>query len=169
MGIFSPDMHTLRELYTEQLEKALNMERQIVDKGLPAMIEKSTNPQLAQAFRNHLEESREHVSRLERILSENTGETNESSCKVASALISEASSAISDAEDVQLRDVVLIACGNQVEHHEIAVYGTLKTWAGILGEEEHAAILERTLQEEKAADQLLTGLSAQINVEAPAS
>ena len=167
MGLFTPDLKTLRELYTVQLQKALDMEQQIAEKGLPTMIEKATNTQLADAFRTHLEETKEHVSRLERILDENTGESSTTTCKVASALISEASSDISDADDTGIRDVVLIAAGNQVEHHEIAVYGTLRTWAEILGEDEHAAILEKTLQEEKNADQLLTELSEQINGEAP--
>jgi ferritin-like metal-binding protein YciE len=100
-------------------------------------------------------------------LDENEGEANEGNCKVASALISEASSHISDAGDTAIRDVILIAAGNQVEHHEIAVYGTLRNWAEVLGEDEHAAVFERTLEEEKNADALLTSLSEQINVAAP--
>lgn len=167
MGVFTPDVTNLRELYQTKLQQALNMEKQIVEKGLPAMIEKSSNPQLAEAFRTHLEESKQHVSRLERILDEVEGEENETKCKVASTLISEASSDISDADNEMIRDVVLIAAGNQVEHHEIAVYGTLRTWAEVLGEPEQAELLERTLQEEKNADQLLTDLASQINVEAP--
>lgn len=166
MGVFTPDVKTLRELYTTELQKALNMERQLIDKGLPTMIEKSTNQQLANAFRTHLEETKEHAARLERILRENQGDAGESKCKAMSGLISEASSSISDAGDNQIRDVILIAGGNQVEHHEIAVYGTLRTWANILGEQDHARILEKTLEEEKAADQLLTSLSQQVNVQA---
>lgn len=167
MGLFTPDTNTLRELYTLHLQKALNMEQQIVEKGLPAMIENSTNPELASAFRTHLEESREQVARLQQILQENEGEASDSNCKAMTALISEGSSAAKSAEDPTVRDVVLIAAGNEVEHHEIAVYGTLATWAGILGEERHAALLQQSLQEEKKADQLLTSLSEQINVEAP--
>ncbi|HEY4354629.1 MAG TPA: DUF892 family protein [Acidobacteriaceae bacterium] len=168
MGIFTPDVNTLRELYVEQLRKALNMERQIVEKGLPTMIENSTNPELANAFRTHLDESRQHVARLEQILGETEGDVSDSTCKVMSALISEGGSSAKDAGDPTLRDVVLIAAGNQVEHHEIAVYGTLATWAEILGEEGHAELLELTLDEEKNADDLLTSLAVQINVEAPA-
>lgn len=166
MGIFTPDLDTLRELYTVQLQKALNMEKQIVEKGLPTMIEKSTSPELRNAFQAHLEESREHVSRLERILSESSGEVSDTKCKVMSSLISEGSSDTSDADNDGIRDVVLIAASNQVEHHEIAVYGTLRTWAELLGEEDHAAILERTLEEEKKADQLLTALATELNREA---
>jgi ferritin-like metal-binding protein YciE len=167
MGIFTPDVNNLRELYIESLKRALNSERQIADKGLPAMIEKATSPQLAEAFRNHLAETQEHITRLEGILDAEAGEVDDSKCKVTSALISEAEATISDAANEGIRDVILIAAGNKVEHHEIAVYGTLRTWAEILGENEDAAILEKTLDEEEAADELLTELSQQINVSAP--
>ena len=167
MGIFTPDVHNLRELYRTMLQRALSSENQIVEEGLPQMIKASTSPELSAAFRGHLEESRMHVARLERILDEVEGEENETKCKVTAALISEGSSSAKDATDPQLRDVVLIAAGNQVEHHEIAVYGTLKTWAETLGEYEQAKVLERTLEEEKNADELLTKLSKQINVAAP--
>ena len=166
MGLFTPGNETLRELYTVQLQRALNMEKQIVD-ALPTMVEKSSRQELANAFRTHLEESKEHVSRLERILDENTGEASDSKCKVASSLISEAQGDISDAGNPQLRDVVLIAGGNQIEHHEMAVYGTLRTWALVLGETKHAEVLDKTLEEEKHADKVLTQLAEQINVAAP--
>jgi len=167
MGIFTPDVNNLRELYKTMLEKTLNSEKQIVNEGLPGMIKETTNVELRGAFQKHLDESRMHVSRLERILDEVEGEENESKCKATAALISEASSSASDAKDPQLRDVLLIACGNQVEHHEIAVYGTLKTWAEILGENEQATTLEKMLEEEKSANEMLTRLSKLMNVEAP--
>jgi ferritin-like metal-binding protein YciE len=167
MGIFTPDVNNLRELYINMLQRALNSEKQIVDKGLPAMIEKSTSPELAEAFRTHLIESRQHVIRLERILDATKGEVNESKCKVTAALISSAESDIGDAANDSIRDVILIAAGNQVEHHEIAVYGTLRTWAQILGNQQDAQLLDKTLGEEENADVLLTHLSQQINVAAP--
>lgn len=167
MGLFTPDMNNLRELYRNMLQRTLGSERQIVDDGLPAMIKNSTNSQLKDAFRTHLEESKEHVSRLERILQENEGDVSTTKCKVTATLIAEAGSQASDAKDQTLRDVVLIAAGNQVEHHEIAIYGTLRNMAIILGEADHAAILDKTLDEEKHADKVLTELSEQINVAAP--
>jgi len=167
MGVFTPDLNNLRELYITMLQRALNSEKQIVEKGLPAMIEKSTNPDLAEAFRKHLEESKMHIARLERILDVEEGEENESKCKVTAALISSAESAIGDAANDGIRDVILIAAGNQVEHHEIAIYGTLRTWAAILGEDDDVLLLEKTLDEEEQADEVLTELSQEINVEAP--
>ncbi len=169
MGLFSADINDLRTLYVEGLRTALDSEKQIVETGLPAMIEASTNPQLADAFRTHLEESKEHVSRLERILDADQGEVDGLKCKVTATLISGASSEADDAKNPALRDVSLIASGNKVEHHEIAVYGTLRTWASVLGESDHAALLEKTLEEEKHADAALTILSARINVKAPLS
>ncbi|SEG57002.1 Ferritin-like metal-binding protein YciE [Bryocella elongata] len=167
MGVFTPDVHTLRELYKAELERALNMEKQIAEKGLPAMIKAATSSELSSAFQSHLQETQAQIQRLERILDEVEGEANEGKCKVISQLISSAYSEVGDATDPMLRDVVLIAAGNQVEHHEIAVYGTLRTWAEVLGEREHAEVLERTLEEEKAADAKLTALASQINVEVP--
>ena len=167
MGIFASDVHNLRELYQDLLQRALSSERQIVNDGLPGMIKETTNVELREAFEAHLDESRMHVSRLERILDVVEGEENTTKCKTTAALISEASSSAKNAPDAQLRDVLLIAAGNKVEHHEIAVYGTLKTWAEILGEFEQAESLNKTLQEEKNADELLTRLSKTVNVEAP--
>jgi ferritin-like metal-binding protein YciE len=167
MGIFTPDVNNLHDLYIGMLQRALNSEKQIVDKGLPAMIEKSTSPELAEAFHNHLTESRQHIVRLERILDSAMGEANDSKCKVTAALISSAESAISDAANDSIRDVILIAAGNQVEHHEIAIYGTLRTWAEILGNHQDAEILDKTLAEEERADELLNRLAQQINVAAP--
>ncbi len=167
MGIFTPDINNLRELYITKLQHALSSEKQIVDKGLPAMIEKSTSPELAEAFRAHLNESRQHIIRLERILDAAQGEANDSKCKITAALISSAEAAISDAANTGIRDVLLIAAGNEVEHHEIAVYGTLRTWAEILGNQQDALLLDKTLAEEEKADELLTRLSQQINVAAP--
>ncbi|HVG27466.1 MAG TPA: ferritin-like domain-containing protein [Acidobacteriaceae bacterium] len=167
MGLFTPDINNLRELYTTMLQRAVSMERQLIDEGLPTMIENATSPQLRDAFRTHLEETKEHASRVERILQENTGDVDSSKCKVMAALIAEGGASAKEATDQILRDVVLIAAGNQVEHHEIAVYGTLRNMAIILGQADHAALLDRTLEEEKHADKLLTELSEQINVAAP--
>jgi len=147
MGIFTPDVNNLRELYINMLQHALSSEKQIVEKGLPAMIEKSTNPDLARAFRDHLTESKQHIIRLERILDATQGEVNESKCKVTAQLISSAEAEIGDAANESIRDVILIAAGNQVEHHEIAIYGTLRTWAEVLGNQQDAQLLDKTLAE----------------------
>ena len=167
MEMFTPDVHNLRELYIETLKRTLNGERQIAGKGLPAMIEKATNPDLAEAFRNHLVETTQHIARLERILNSDVEDADDSRCKVTSSLISSTDSKLIEAANKNVADVILIAAGNQIEHHQIAVYGTLRTWAEVLGESRDAALLDKTLAEEETADEILTQLSQRINVAIP--
>ena len=162
MKLFSDNIEDLRTLYIANLKKALDMEQHIT-KALPTMIEKSTDPQLATAFRNHLEETKGHVAKVERLLNAATGEADTSTCKAISALISEAEASIKDAGDTSIRDITLIAAAQQVEHHEMAVYGTLRSWAELLGEDKAADTLESILNEEKKADELLTTISDSVN------
>jgi ferritin-like metal-binding protein YciE len=162
MKLFSENIEDLRTLYIANLKKALDMEQKIT-KALPTMIEKSTDPELATAFRNHLTETQGHVAQVEALLREATGDASASTCKVISALITEAEDGIKDAGDESIRDITLIGAAQQVEHHEIAVYGTLRTWAELLGEDEAADILEGILDEEKNADELLSTISDTVN------
>jgi ferritin-like metal-binding protein YciE len=162
MKLFSENIEDLRSLYIANLKKALDMEQKIA-KALPTMIEKSTDPQLATAFRNHLVQTRGHVANVENLLREATGEASPSTCKAISALVTEAEDSIKDAADLSIRDITLIASAQQVEHHEIAVYGTLLTWAELLGEEDAANILEAILDEEKNADELLSEIADTVN------
>jgi len=162
MKLFSENIDDLRTLYTTSLQKALDMERKIT-KALPTMIEKSTDPQLATAFRDHLEQTRGHVAKVEGLLRDVKGEADTSTCKAISALITEAEDNIKDAGDPSIRDITLIASAQQVEHHEIAVYGTLRSWAELLGNDQAADILESILEEEKTADELLSTISDSVN------
>jgi ferritin-like metal-binding protein YciE len=139
---------------------------QKITKALPTMIEKSTDPQLATAFRNHLEETRGHVARVEKLLRDAAGEASASTCKAISSLVTEAEDSIKDAGDPSIRDITLIASAQQVEHHEMAVYGTLRTWAELLGEDQAAKTLEAILEQEKKADELLTTISDSVNTTA---
>jgi ferritin-like metal-binding protein YciE len=167
MKLFSANIEDLRTLYIDSLQKALDMEQKIV-KALPTMVEKSTDPELADAFSAHLEQTRDHVAKVESILRGVTGEANTTTCKVISGLTTEAEDNIKDATDPGIRDVSLIASGQQVEHHEIAVYGTLRTWAGILGQANNVVILDSILAEEEEADDLLTQISERVNISAAA-
>jgi ferritin-like metal-binding protein YciE len=163
MKLFSENIEDLRTLYIANLKKALDMEQKIT-KALPTMIEKSTDPQLASAFRNHLTETQGHLAKVESILRDATnGNADTSTCKAISALISEAEDNIKDAADTSIRDITLIASAQQVEHHEIAVYGTLRTWAELLGDDDAADLLDSILDEEKNADELLSTISDSVN------
>lgn len=165
MKLFSADLDSLRDLYRNQLRMLLSTEQQITE-ALPTMIEKATDVQLKQAFQSHLQETRIHVTRLQDILREELREAEPIKCKVLSALVSEAEDMIKDATDLTVRDVALIAAAQRVEHYEIASYGAVRRWAQILGEAEQAALLDKTIQEEGHADQLLTSISDRVNVEA---
>ena len=165
MKIFSANIEDLRTLYIDNLQKALDMEQHIT-KALPKMIEKSSDPELAEAFADHLEETQGHVTKLETLLREATGEISTTKCKVIASLITEAEDTMTDVTDPTILDVALIGAAQQVEHHEIAVYGTLRTWAELIGLEDHAKVLESILQEEKNADVLLSDLSDTLNADA---
>ncbi len=167
MKLFSENIEDLRTLYITNLKKALDMEQKIT-RALPKMIEKSTDPQLATAFRTHLDETIGHVAKVEGLLRDATGDASTSTCKVIGSLITETEDNIKDAGDESIRDISLIASAQQVEHHEIAVYGTLRTWAELLGQDGAAGTLESILEEEKNADELLTTISDSVNTNAVA-
>lgn len=167
MKLFSANIEDLRSLYVSSLKKALDMEQKIT-KALPDLIEKSADPELSNAFRTHLQETEGHVSKVESLLRSNAGETDTETCKVIDGLTTEASDTIKDVNDPTIRDIALIGAAQQVEHHEIAVYGTLRHWAEILGLKEDATVLESIEKEEENADQLLTEISGRVNIQAAA-
>ena len=165
MKLFSANIQDLRTLYISNLKKALDMEQQIT-KSLPKLIENSTDPELSDAFRVHLDESEGHVATVQRILEKHIGEAATETCKVMSGLSTEAADTIKDATDPSVRDIALIGAAQQVEHHEIAVYGTLRRWAEILGLDEDAALIESIEAEEENADAVLTEIADRVNLEA---
>jgi ferritin-like metal-binding protein YciE len=162
MKFFSDNIESLRELYVNQVRSLLSTEQQITE-ALPKMIEKATDTQLKQALHSHLQETQVHVSRLEKILAEDGGKVEAIKCKATAALISGADDMIKEAKDESVRDAVIIASAQKVEHFEIASYGTVRSWANILGKSGDAQILEQTLQEEGHADKLLTSISDRVN------
>jgi ferritin-like metal-binding protein YciE len=165
MKLFSANIEDLRTLYIDNLKKALDMEQKIT-KALPDMIEKSSDSELADVLTTHLNETRGHVTKVESLLTDATGEASSETCKVINGLITEAQDTMKDVTAPAVLDVALIGAAQQVEHHEIAVYGTLRTWAELLGLDDHADILESILLEEKNADTLLTELSDTLNTTA---
>jgi len=165
MKLFSENIEDLRTLSVTGLKKALDMEQKIT-KALPTMIEKSTDTQLASAFRNHLTETQGHVAKVQTLIREATGDASAGTCKAISSLITEAEDNIKDAAEPSIRDITLIASAQQVEHHEIAVYGTLRTWAELLGQDGAANTLESILEDEKNADELLSTISDSVNTTA---
>jgi len=164
MKIFSANIEDFRTLYNTHLEKALDMERKIV-KALPSMVEHAGDIDLSVALQNHLEETRGHVRKIEGLLERNVGEVKTSTCKVIDALTTSASDTVKDVTDSYVLDIALIGAAQEVEHHEIAVYGTLKAWARLLGLAQDVAVIESIEEEEFKADRLLTALSTRVNRE----
>lgn len=165
MRFFSANLDSLRKLYIDQLQQLHSAETQIVE-VLPRMIEVSTEPELRLALETNLEETREHISRLEEILKADTGKSRSKKCKGISALISEGQAVITDATDDSVRDAGIISAAQRVEHYEIAAYGTVRNFAEILGNTEHAELLEKTLEEKIHADGALTEISDSANTKA---
>jgi ferritin-like metal-binding protein YciE len=162
MKLFSAHLESLSELYTAELRKALDLEETIT-KALPLMIEKATDTQVKQAFQSHLQETETHVEKVKSLLNGESSQT----CKVIHALVTEANDTMKDVTDPAVLDVALIGAAQQVEHHEIAVYGTLKSWAKLLGKTGDYSVLESIEKDEKHADVLLSEISDRVNVEAP--
>ena len=153
---------SLRELFGIELCYAYDCEKKLVEKGLPVMIENATSRELRSALEEHLQQTRTHVTRLQRVFSsigmEPDTKTNEIFDKMASAV----KDSKSNIDASPLRDAALIVNGNLVEHYEIATYGSLASFARSLGLQDAVTLLQETLNEEKKADAKLTQLGEQI-------
>ena len=152
----------LRDLFENELRYAYDCEQKLVKKGLPTMIENATSPELRNALEQHMDETRNHVARVERVFSIIGAEAKTEDNDVFDELANCVKESISDTEESLLRDAALIADGNKVEHYEMAVYGTLVAYAQQLGLQQAAEILQETLNEEKAADALLTQIGESV-------
>lgn len=163
MGLITPnDFPNLREHYTGQLRYLLSTEKQIV-KGLPAMIEDADDAQLKQAFQSHLQETELHVTRIEGLLEELIGTADDRKDPILSAIVASGENIAKETESGPVRDAGLIATAQKVEHYEIASYGTARDWARQLGLTGHISMLQKTLDEEKHADKLLTEIAQRTN------
>jgi ferritin-like metal-binding protein YciE len=162
MKVFSANLDNLRKLYINQLQMLLSTEQQITE-ALPQMIDKAVDTQLKQAFQSHLQETQVHVTRLEQILNQASGDAKAVKCKVLAALVTETEDMVKDAPDDAVRDAALISAGQRVEHYEIAVYGAVRRWAQLLGEAAHVELLDKTIKEEGHADHLLTEIAERVN------
>jgi ferritin-like metal-binding protein YciE len=158
-------LNSLKDLLVDELKDLYHAETQLV-KALPKMAKAATNPDLKNGFTSHLEQTRGHVTRLEQALRLLGESPKGKTCYAMEGLVKEGGEAIdTDAPDA-VKDANLIGAAQRVEHYEIAAYGTVHTYANILGEDEAASLLEETLEEEKETDQKLTQLAEQINVQA---
>ncbi len=149
---------SLQAVFEDQIKDLFNAENQLV-KALPKMAKAASNPTLRTAFTEHLEETRRHVERLERIGELLEFKVTGKKCKAMEGLIEEGKEALDEDGDELLIDVAIIAAAQRVEHYEIAAYGTARAMAQRLGRTDVAKLLQTTLDEEGAADKKLTQIS----------
>lgn len=159
-------VETFEDLFEKSLRDIYDAEKQHT-KALPKMLKKVHHPELKEAFRKHLDETERQVERLEQMFEILEIKGKGERCEAAQGLVQEAQETMSEVEDPQIRDAGIIAAAQALEHYEIAHYGTLIAWAQKLGEREVVKLLQETLREEHAANQLLNQLAEQtINEEA---
>lgn len=160
-----PKITNLHDVYVEQLKDLYSAETQLI-KALPKMAKAAHSPDLAQGFEEHLEQTKEHAARLEEIFRGLDEKPTGKTCKAMEGLIKEGAETIQENASPAAKDALLIAAAQRVEHYEIAGYGTVRTYANLLGEEEAVKLLDQTLQEEVETDEKLTEAAQSINVEA---
>lgn len=158
MGFFSKDIATMDDLFVHTLRDIYYAEKQIV-KALPDMVEKATDPKLRQGFVTHLRETEGHVKRLEQVFEMHGVKAKAIDCPAIDGILKEANEVAGEVDDKEVLDAALVAAAQAVEHYEITRYGTLIAWAKQLGRDDCAAVLQKTLDEEKATDKKLTDMA----------
>jgi ferritin-like metal-binding protein YciE len=166
MGLFSKDIKTMNDLFVHTLRDIYYAENQIL-KALPEMIEKATDPQLKQAFQSHLAETKNQVKRVEQVFQMHGVEAKGIDCPAIDGIIEEADDVAGEIADKEVLNAALAGAAQAVEHYEIARYGTLIAWAKQLGRNDCVSVLQKNLDEEKAADKKLTAIAeARLNFRA---
>src|ERR1700724_329789 len=148
---------SLRKLYVNELKDLYSAETQLV-KALPKMAKAASSDELRQGFEKHLEQTKGHVQRLEKIFQALGESPKGKKCKGMEGLIEEGSEVMEEDYEGSILDAALIGAAQRVEHYEIAGYGTVRSMAETLGESDHVSLLEETLEEEKATDETLPEL-----------
>ena len=159
-------IETMDDLFLAQIKDLYDAEKQLV-KALPKMAKAASSQELRQGFQEHLDQTKGHVSRLEQIFDQLGQKASGTKCEGMTGLIEEGEEIVDEVEQSPLRDAGLIGAAQKVEHYEIAGYGTLKTFAQMLGHQQAVTLLDQTLNEEKQTDKKLTQLAeSMINEEA---
>ena len=152
------DVKTMEDLFLEEIRDLMDAEKQIT-KALPKMAKAATSEDLSAAFNEHLEQTRGHIDRLERIFTELGVKSGGAKCKGMEGLLKEGDEMVDMTDAGLVRDAGLISAAQRVEHYEMAGYGSARTFAQLLGRTEAADLLEETLDEEKETDERLTEIA----------
>ena len=162
-------LRSLHDLYVHELQDLYSAENQIL-KALPKMAEQASTSELRAAFEDHLQQTREHVSRLDRIFERLNVSSKGDKCEGMKGIISEGENLMDEDSDESVCDAGLISSAQKVEHYEMAGYGSVRTYAQQLGYQEDSTLLQRTLDEEGEADKKLTRIAeSRVNIEATRS
>jgi ferritin-like metal-binding protein YciE len=148
---------TLNDVFADQIEDLYSAETQLVE-ALPKIASAASDEKLQDAFKSHLEQTRGHVERLQRIKND-LGIAGSQTCKGMAGLLEEGEEVLGEPGGGASKDAAIIAAAQRVEHYEIAAYGTARTLAGELGYDDAKDLLNETLSEESAADELLTKIA----------
>jgi ferritin-like metal-binding protein YciE len=149
---------TLHDAFIDELRDTYDAEKQLT-KALPKLAKAASNPKLRQAFESHLQETQGQIERLEQVFESLDEKVRGKHCDGIAGIIEEGKSIMQEDFDETTMDACLIAAGQRAEHYEMAAYGTLVAWAEAMGHTEAASLLQQTLEEEKAADEKLSGLA----------
>jgi ferritin-like metal-binding protein YciE len=157
-GILKMDINNLRDVFHEQLKDMYSAEKQLTE-SLPKLAKAASAPELKQAFQRHLEVTRQHLETVRQILNHMDVNPGNAHCEAMAGLIEEASEMANKDGDPDARDAGIICAAQKAEHYEIATYGSLRTWAQVLGETDVADTLQSVLDEEYEANDLLDSLA----------
>ena len=162
-------LESLQELFIEELQDLYSAENMILE-ALPNMIEEASAPELRSAFSQHLEQTRSQVRRLDQFFDQLDGvDREDKKCKGMKGIIDDCEDLMGEDAEPEVLDAGMIAGAQRVEHYEIAGYGTVRTYANLLGRKDWAQFLQQTLDEEKQTDVKLSQLAERINLEAKAA
>jgi ferritin-like metal-binding protein YciE len=168
MALFSMKLENLQQLFVKELRDLYDAENQITD-ALPKLIDASKSTELKSALQEHLQVTKQQISRLDRIFQILKEKPTSETCKGMKGVIKEGDEIVSAGGDPSTIDAGIISAAQRVEHYEMAGYGTVRTYAQLLGQNEMAQLLEQTLREEEEADRKLTQIASSVNVEARAA
>jgi ferritin-like metal-binding protein YciE len=154
-------LNTLQKLYTDELRDLYNAENQLL-KALPKMAKAALSEELKEAFEQHLEQTKGHVKRLEQVFEEIDEKPKGKICRAMKGLIQEGSEVLEEDGENSVRDAGIIVAAQKVEHYEIAGYGSVRTFAHLLGQNKAAELLQATLDEESETNEVLNRLAESV-------
>jgi len=158
-------MKTLADAFHDELRDILSAEKQLI-KALPKMIKKASCEKLTAAIENHLAETEKQVERVEQAFEDTGKPARAKTCEAMKGLVTETENMLEEDAEPAVRDAMIIACAQKIEHYEIATYGTLCTWAETLGYDNALKLLKQNIAEEETSDKKLSELAKAINNDA---